>query len=180
MCLMSIPRRKLAATLAAAVALLGAGLAAYLYSGPRALVLTGIVTTNDVLVSPQTAGQLAQLLVKEGDTVKKGQLLALIDPRELQADTAYYAHSAEAQTSQVREAEAALRFQERQTADQISQAESTLASAEAQEKASAADLESARLTYERSRSLSGQGVVSTQDLDQARTAWEASASALCA
>ena len=79
------------------------------------------------IVSPQIAGQIAQLLVKEGDTVKKDQLVAVIAPDELRADSAYYAHNAEGLASQVRESEAALRFQERQTADQIRQAEATLA-----------------------------------------------------
>ena len=54
---------------------------------PSTITLTGIVTTNDVIVSPQIAGQIGQLLVDEGDTVKKGQLLAVITPDELRADT---------------------------------------------------------------------------------------------
>jgi HlyD family secretion protein len=49
------------------------------------LVLTGIVTTNDVIVSAQIPGQLGQLLVKEGDTVAAGQVLAVITPDELRA-----------------------------------------------------------------------------------------------
>ena len=36
----------------------------------RPWLLTGIVTTNDVIVSPQIAGQIAELLVQEGDAVK--------------------------------------------------------------------------------------------------------------
>ena len=35
---------------------------------PTELTLTGIVTTNDVIVGPQVAGQITKLLVKEGDT----------------------------------------------------------------------------------------------------------------
>ena len=111
---------------------------------PAPLVLTGIVTTNDVIVSPQIAGQIGQLLVAEGDAVTKDQLLAVITPDELQADTAYYAQNVEGLSSQVRESEAALRLQERQTVDQIRQAESTLASIEAQVDAAAADLEQTR------------------------------------
>src|SRR5262245_47328721 len=97
----------------------GAG-AAYAYSSlhPAALVLTGIVTTNDVIVSPQVAGQIGQLLVKEGDPVQKGQLLATLTPDELKADTAYYAQNAEGISSQVRESEAALRYEERQLSHQ--------------------------------------------------------------
>src|SRR5437762_11983285 len=85
------------------------------YRPPTELVLTGIVTTNDVVVSPQIAGQIRELKVVEGDAVKKDQLIAVIRPDELQADTAYYTHSAEGFGSQVRESEAALRFSERQT-----------------------------------------------------------------
>ena len=155
--------------------LVGAGLGVYFYlhRAPASLLLTGIVTTNDVIVSPQIGGQIGQLLVKEGDTVKKDQLVAVIVPDELKAETAYYTHNVEGLSSQVRESEAALRYQQRQTADQIRQAESTLAASEAQVAAAAADLENARLVYSRTQNLSKQGVVSPQELDQARTAADA-------
>ena len=153
----------------------GLGYGAYYYMGrpPTELTLTGIVTTNDVVVSPQVAGQISELKVAEGDAVKAGQLVAVIRPDELQADAAYYAHSVEGLGSQVRESEAALRFQERQTTDQIKQAESNLASAEAQQAAATADLENAKLVFDRTRSLSQKGVDSPQALDQARTAFDA-------
>jgi HlyD family secretion protein len=155
--------------------LVAAGWGAYAYANrpPTSLVLTGIVTTNDVIVSPQIAGQLSRLLVKEGEQVKKGQLLAVIAPDELRADTAYYAQNAEGLSSQVRESEAALRLQRRQTTDQIAQAESTLASMQAQAAATQADLEQARVTYDRMQGLSKQRLVSQQDLDQARTTADA-------
>jgi HlyD family secretion protein len=148
----------------------GAGAYAYMHRAPAPLVLTGIVTTNDVIVSPQIGGQIDQLLVKEGDVVKKDQLLAVIVPDELRADTAYYTQNVAGLSSQVQESEAALRFQQRQTTDQIRQAESTLAASEAQVEAAAADLENARLIYSRTQNLSTQNVVSPQELDQARTA----------
>ncbi len=143
-------------------------------SRPSVLVLTGVVTTNDVVVSPQIGGQLGQLLVVEGDAVKKGELLAVLSPDELQAETAYYAQSAEGLSSQVQASEADLRFQERQSAEQIKQAASNLAATEAQAAAAAADREQAQLTYQRARGLSGQGVLSPQDLDQAKAAADAS------
>ena len=146
----------------------GGGLYAYKRMAPPVLVLTGIVTTNDVIVSPQIAGQIGQLLVAEGDAVKKDQLVAVIVPDELKADTAYFAQNVEGMSSQIRESEAALRLQERQTVDQIRQAESTLASIEAQVDAAAADVEQARLTYARTQNLSRQNVVSAQELDAAR------------
>src|SRR5262245_60891356 len=85
---------------------LGAG--AYYYPGrpPTAIVLTGIVTTNDLIVSPQIGGRISELKVAEGDVVKPDQIVAVIPPDELRADTAYYTHSAEGMVSQVRESEA--------------------------------------------------------------------------
>ena len=152
------------------VVAVGVGAYFYLHRVPAALVLTGIVTTDDVIVSPQIGGQIEQLLVKEGDAVKKAQLVAVIVPDELRADTAYYTHNVAGLSSQVQESEAALRFQERQTADQILQAESNLASSEALVVAAAADLENARLVYSRTENLSKRGLVPPQELDQSRTA----------
>ena len=162
--------RKRLLVLVVLAAAAGAGVYAYSRMAAPALVLTGIVTTNDVIVSPQIGGQISQLLVKEGDTVAHDQLVAVIAPDELKADTAYFSQNVAGMSSQVRESEAALRFQQRQMADQITQAESTLASTESQVAAATADLENLRLIYQRTQDLSKQGVVSPQELDQARTA----------
>jgi HlyD family secretion protein len=165
-------RKRLLILLLVAVVVAG-GWYFFFRGGPSALVLTGIVTTNDVIVSPQIGGQVGELLVKEGDAVKRDQLVATIKPDELQADTAYYRSNVAGLSSQVQESEAALRFQQRQTTDQIAQAESTVASTEAQVKAAVADLESARLTFSRTQDLAQQKVASAQELDQARTAFSA-------
>src|SRR5262245_24231907 len=155
------------------VALASWGAYTYVNRPPTSLTLTGVVTTNDVIVSAQIAGRIARLLVKEGDQVPKDQLVAVLEPDELQAESSYYRQNQEGLSSQVRESEAALRFEQRQTTDQIAQAESTLASLEAQVKAATADLEHARITYTRTQNLSQQGVVSPQELDQTRTAFTA-------
>jgi HlyD family secretion protein len=153
---------------------LGGGVVYYkAVTQPRPIVLTGIVTTNEVIASSQIQGQLAQVLVKEGDLVKPGQLLAVINPQELRADESYYLHSQRGTAAQVSEAEAALKFQEEQTRDQIKQAEAALAAAQAQAEEAKADLELNRLNYQRTKSLNDQKIVSEQSLDQARAAFEA-------
>ncbi|MGA2442356.1 MAG: efflux RND transporter periplasmic adaptor subunit [Tepidisphaeraceae bacterium] len=106
----------------------------------RDIVLTGIVTTNEVIVSPQIQGRLQQLLVKEGDTVTKGELLGLIEPEVQRADVAFYESSEGQYTAQIVEAQA--------------------------------DLENARLTYERDGPLYKEKAVSEQDYDQARAAYQ--------
>jgi len=150
----------------------GAGYYWYRSSRPVPLVLTGIVTTNDVVVSPQIAGRITQLLVKEGDTVKANHRLAVLDPGELQQEEAFYTASAEGASSQVQESAAALRFQERQVGDQISQAEANLAAAESQRMAAQAELDNARLGFDRADKMLKEGVVAQEQLDQARTAYQ--------
>ena len=66
----------------------GVSLGYYLLSTPRSkdLVLIGTVDANQVIVSPQVQGRLALLLVDEGSQVKEGELIAVLDPSELEAE----------------------------------------------------------------------------------------------
>jgi HlyD family secretion protein len=136
---------------------------------PGPLVLTGIVTTQDVMVAPQLAGQIGQLLVKEGDLVEKNQLIAVMTTDELQADRTFYARQVETIQSQVGENEAALRYQQLQTEDQIHQARATLDTAIAQTGEARAALENARIVLDRTQKLYNEGVAPVQQLDSART-----------
>ena len=161
---------------------IAAGAAAYWYVNrdPAALVLTGIVTTDDVAVSPQIAGRIDELLVKEGDTVKKDQVIAVLAPDELRQDQAFYSYSAQQVVSQVQESEAALRLQERQTVDSISQAEATLAATESQHAAAEAQLENARVAFDRAQRMVKDAIGTQEQLDQARTAFEVAKSNIAA
>jgi HlyD family secretion protein len=144
-------------------------IAAVVITRPGPLVLTGIVTTNDVIVSPQVSAQLNKLLVKEGDTVTANQLLATLSPDELRADQAYAAQSERGLGDQVAVSEAELRYQQQQTTDQIKQAEANLAATIAQQQEAAANLNIARLSLTRSEAMLKAGAISNQDLDQAKT-----------
>jgi RND family efflux transporter MFP subunit len=106
---------------------------------PAEITLTGIVTTDEVIVSPEIQGLLQQLLVREGDSVTNGQLLAEIQPQTQQADVAFYVSS------------------EQQAAAGVAQAK--------------ADLENARLTFEREENLYTNNSESAQAYDAARTAY---------
>jgi multidrug resistance efflux pump len=152
---------------------LGGGAYYYLNLPPTALVLTGVVTTDDIVVGPQIGGRLEELLVTEGDVVTRDQLLAVIAPDELRAESDYAIHTVENVTSQVEQAQASMRYEEQQTIEQVHRAESNLASTEAQQRAAAADLESAQRNLSRMTDLSRDGVVAVQQLDDARTVLDA-------
>jgi HlyD family secretion protein len=158
----------------------GAGYYWYTHRGPSQIVLTGIVTTHEVVVSPQIAGRLDKLLVNEGDTVKADQLVAVLAPDELRAESAFYTHTAEGAGSQVAESEAALRLEERQMGDQIAQAEATLAAAESQRAAADAELENARVNLDRAQRMLRDGIGTQEQLDGAKTANEVAKSKVAA
>ena len=154
------------------LAALGAGLYVYLSRQPDSLTLTGVVTTNDLVVGPQIGGRIDDLRVQEGDEVKRGQILAVISPDELRAESAYAVHNAEGIASQIVQSQAALRYEQQQLDEQVHQAESNLAATEAQQAAAVADLEAARINLERTRQLAAEGVAPAQQLDTARTSYD--------
>jgi HlyD family secretion protein len=155
------------------LALLGAALFFGALRPAQEVVLTGIVTTDEVIVSSEVQGRLQRLLVNQGDPVKTNQLLAFIQPQEWEADLAYYAHSERQSVAQEAQAAADLKFQESQTTNQIGQAEANLAATEAQVVQAQADLEIARLNLQRAEDLYKQRIESVQTYDQARTTSDA-------
>jgi multidrug resistance efflux pump len=165
--------RRAVVTSAAAIGVVLIAAAVYIVTSRKNdLVLTGIVTTNDVVVSSQVTGQIGQLLVKEGDQVQPNQLLAVLVPAELRADQAFYAQSEQGLASEVRESEAALRFQQQQAAEEIRQAQATLDATLAQRNEAAANLRNAAITLGRDTTLQRGGVLTVQDVDQAHMAYD--------
>lgn len=163
------PKRRLL-LLVVVLLLIGFGIWWTLSSHSAKTVLTGIVTTDEVIVSSEIQGRLQELLVAQGQNVEQGQLVARIQPKEWQANAAFYTHSKEQTAAQLAQAEADLKYQEEQSTNQVRQAEANLASAEAQVTQAQADQENARLLFERDESLYHRGVESIQTYDNARTA----------
>src|ERR1035438_594347 len=90
-------------------AALVAGLLYLLAGRSRDIVVTGMLTTAKVIVGPEIQARFQQLLVKEGDVVTNGQLLAVIHPQEWKADEAFYASGVQQSTAQTTQAESDLR-----------------------------------------------------------------------
>jgi len=166
----------------ALVVLLAASGGAYWYTSRpvTSIVLTGIVTTNHIVVSPQITGRLDKLFVAEGDAVKADQLLAVLAPDELREERAFYSFSAEGAGSQVHESEAAVRLQERLTTDQIAQAEANLEATRSQEAAARAELENATTAYDRAQRMMKAAIGTQERLDEAKAAYEVDTAKLAA
>jgi len=130
--------------------------------GPDHVVLTGIVTTSDVVVSPQVTGRVSQLLVSEGSEVRANQLIATLEPAEMQADRAYFALSADALTSQVEASEA------------------DLAATIAQQREAQATLDNAKKVLDRYEVLLKSGGLTPQEVEASRTQYDVAQARLSA
>ena len=128
---------------------------------PGGIVLTGIVTTDEVIVSPEMQGRLEQLLVSEGDAVTNGELLAVIQPQLQLADMAFYRSGEQQSAADLTQALA-----------DLTQLQADFTQAQANLVASQADSENARLNFERIQQLYSNNVESVQTFDQSRTAYD--------
>ena len=148
----------------------------YIFTTPHGseIPLTGIVDGNEVIVSPQIAGRIVTLTVDEGSTVKKGDLLAELDPKELEASLAASKANVASLKSQVSEANHNYSMTEDQTGASLKQAEATLTSTRAQLDQARANLWRDQTDHDRMQKLFESGVESAQDRDHADATLRAS------
>ncbi len=144
----------------------------YLVTTPRGtdILLTGIVTGNDVIVSPQVAGRMIRLTVDEGSEVHKGDLIAELDPAELAAARDSAAANIRALEARVNSAQGTRSWTDDQTSAAIRQAEATLTATRSQLVQAQANLWRDQQTYKRQQALFDGGVSSAQDRDLADAA----------
>jgi len=148
----------------------------YIFSTPhgREIPLTGIVDGNEVIVSPQIMGRMIKLTVDEGSEVKKGDLIAELDPKELQASLAAANANVASLQAQVAEANHNYALTDDSTGASLRQAESMLTSTRAQLDQARATLWRDQTDYDRMQKLFDSGVESAQDRDHADATLKAS------
>ena len=143
----------------------------YLLSTPRGsdLDLIGTVDANQVIVSPQVQGRIAKLLVDEGRQVKQGDLVAVLDPSELEAQARAAAAMIDSLRSQVSATEATSVATQGSTTSSVANAQARLESVRAQLLQAEATLQRVESDSRRTVELAQQGVASDQDRVQAET-----------
>jgi HlyD family secretion protein len=143
----------------------------YLLSTPRSndLILIGTVDSNQIIVSPQIEGRLAKLLVDEGTQVKQGDLIAVLDPSELEAQERAAAATIDSLKSKVAETQSTLQATQGSTSSSVVNAQARLQSARAQLLQAEATLERTESDSRRMIELAKQGVASDQERVQAET-----------
>ncbi len=153
------------------------------------IVLSGRIEGDDSVVAAKTSGRIREIHVREGDSVKAGDLIAMLDDeqaaaREQQARAT--AEEAETRITHSKEQVGVLSEQLKQarfTVEQarldaqgrVRQAEAQVATAEANLSQAQAGYEQARYDLEKFTRLAKSGDVSDRQREQARTTAEAQA-----
>lgn len=125
----------------------------YIYKQENTLILQGEIDVKTVDLSSKVTGRVKKLMIKKGDVVKKGQVLAELDTPEIDAKS--------------QQAEAALELA-------MAQQEKTYNGNRSEQIAMAkASSDLARKTYDRMSRLHKEGVIPTQKLDEAYSSYKA-------
>jgi HlyD family secretion protein len=143
----------------------------YYFSTPhsRDLVLIGTVDSNQVIVSAQVEGRIQRLLVDEGTPVKAGDLIAVLDPSELQTQEAAAIANIASLQHKVAEMEHTERSTSGSTSSDVVNSRAKLSSAQAQLLQAQAALDRTESDSRRTIELAKAGVASDQERVQAET-----------
>jgi len=135
----------------------------------RDLVLIGTVDANQVIVSAQVEGRIQKLPVDEGTPVKAGDLIAVLDPAELQTQEAAAAANIASLQHKVAEMQHTEASTSGSTSSDVANAQARLSSAKAQLAQAKAVLERTESDSRRAIQLAKAGVASDQQRVQAET-----------
>lgn len=155
---------------------------------PKELIaVSGRIESDSSTVAAKTSGRIREIAVREGDEVKAGQVIAVLDDDQLQAKV----QQAEAEVERAAAKSQSVRLQiailesslqqNRLTVGQsradaegrVSQARAQVAAAEANQAQADVNFRQARIDGDRFTRLAEQGDAPTRDGEQARTAVEA-------
>ena len=133
------------------------------------LALIGTVDANQVIVSAQVEGRIQKLLVDEGTPVNAGDLIAVLDPSELQAQAAAATATISSLQQKVEEMQHTERSTSGSTTSDVANAEAKVSSAQAQLLQAQASLERTESDSRRTIELAKAGIDSDQERVQAET-----------
>jgi len=142
------------------------------------LKLIGTVDANEVLVSAKIPGRIQTLNVEEGQTVKTGDLIALVESEDLAAAQEAAEANVRSNQSKLAETEATLRQNEGEVSSATTNSEAQLKATQATLAQAQANLAHQQADTTRTVALAKQGIASEQAKDEAVTSLMAAQAAL--
>lgn len=145
---------------------------------PSELKLIGTVDANEVQVSAKIPGRIETLNVEEGQTVKAGDLIALVDSEDLAAAQAAAQANVRSDQSKLAETEETLRQNQGEVSSATVNAEAQVKASQAALAQAEANLAHQRADTTRTVALAKQGIASAQARDEAETSLQAAQAAV--
>lgn len=131
--------------------------------------LTGVVSANEAVVASELSGRIRELRVSEGDWVRKGQVIAVLDTDEIDARRQSRLATIDQLSSRVEQGREKVRLERARVTSQIEGAKASLRAAESQREEVRAELVQAKKELERAVELVEQGLVAEQSRDRHQT-----------
>lgn len=129
-------------------------------SGKEEIIITGIVESTQIDVASKLPGRVDSVLVNEGDNVTKGQVLAYLESKEMDAKLAQARSLMEAAKSKMDMARNGARPEEREAVEKVYYQ-------------SQHQFQLAEKTWKRIQSLYADQIISTQERDQVEFQYKA-------
>lgn len=155
------------------------------------LTVSGVLETNEIDVNVKVGGKLLEIMVEEGDNVKKGDIIAMVEAENIEAKLEQAKALLGIAATRVEQSKIAYAAQKEQSESQIQQATGAYSSAKAQltkakKGARPQQLEQAKelvvqakeayeytkVTYDRLKKLYDEGVIPQQKIDGAKAELE--------
>jgi multidrug resistance efflux pump len=142
------------------------------------LQLIGTVDANEVVVSARIPGRIQTLKVDEGQDVKAGQLIAIIESEDLDAAHKAAQATAASQNDKLNETVETERQTRGETSNATVNAEATVKSAQSALAQAQANYDHQQADTSRTLALAQQGIMSQQAKDEAATSLQAAKAAV--
>lgn len=176
-------RSKVILSILVAVCVVGAGYAWWRVNGKSsALVVSGIIEADDIHVGSKVGGRVLKVVAKEGQTVKGGEILVLLEPKEIdaslaeaqaglrQAEAKHALVTAGSRPEEIEQAEAAVKLAQADLDQLISgPRQQEIDQAAAEWKATKAQAENGQKFLQRMEGLAKRELVAKQEYDDALT-----------
>jgi HlyD family secretion protein len=138
------------------------------------LTVSGRVEADEIRLSSEIKGRLREVNIYDGMSVKKGDIVAVIDDEELQSRRKELMHAIEELKERIASAEINIGYLKRETGHKIEEAENALIIAKARLRQVEARRLRAENEYRRYSNLLGKGVVSKDKFESVELAYKVS------
>lgn len=152
--------RKLLIYVPITLAVVALGISAVLLVSPGKIVITGMIEVTEIDVAPKIPGRVDSVLVREGDHIRKGQLLASLESKEIDAKVEQARGAMDAALAKLDMTRSGARDEERTAVEKL----------HLQTKHK---FELAEKTYDRVVALYTDSVISTQERDEVEFKYKA-------